>query len=770
MKVVEGQIPQGSAWRVLVALTPGQPLDITWRLGRALAEANRGELVLAYVVPDGEVASLTPALEGIAYARSMPQEENGVPFHPLILEATDFPMAVSKLVVSADIDLALLTVDHANVHDFGKVPCAVGVTRNVAPDQAEFRSDEELVLDNILVPTSGGPNSAYALGLLLPLAPEVKITALYVASERYGENSEGLGHARLRQTLDFVEAGDKIESKLVAYESVTDGIISETDDSCDLIVIGASEESRIDQILFGNIPETVIAQVKRPVMVLRRGGSRVGSFINKMDWRLQSIIPRKQVSERVEIYARIRRGARPETYFYVLMALSSIIAALGLIVDSPAVVIGAMLVAPLMSPIIGTGLAIVMGDTRFLRLTVGAVNRGVLVAIGVSVLVGLLVINRPFSNEIISRTQPTLFDLGIAVFSGMAAAYALSFSQAAGALPGVAIAAALVPPLATVGITLAAGLGMLVLGNTELGWSHLQDSLGALLLFTTNYIAISSAAALVFFILGFRPTASQKARREVQKQSARVAIILLALVGLVLGGTSYLLARQSSREAQIQSIVAEQTMEVTGAQVVESQITSLDGGQLTLVLVVRSPRPLSFFEVRDLQESIAEELLAAGLATELAMTMSVIEVTELDPLVPPTPTPTPLPTNTATPGPTPTPTVTPTPLPTNTATPLPTNTAEPTPLPTETALPTATIMPTATTIPTATPRLGRVLTRFGVNLRAAPSSLAPLVAFLPSDTELVLLDGRLSAEGLEWQEVTIGGLSGWVSALALEQP
>src|SRR5690606_24636484 len=121
-------------------------------------------------------------------------------------------------------------------------------------------------------------------------------------------------------------------------------------------------------------------------------------------------------------------------------------------------------------------------------------------AILVGMLTGLTALSRPFSDEILARTQPNLYDLAIALFSGAAAAYALSFSQAAGALPGVAIAAALVPPLATVGITLVAGLAALISGQTADGWEYLEDSLGALLLFTTNLIAISTAASFVFFV------------------------------------------------------------------------------------------------------------------------------------------------------------------------------------------------------------------------------------------------------------------------------
>lgn len=640
MRIVEGQLPTEKAWHVLVALPPGHDLDVTWELGCALAEANRGEIVLAVVVTSATAHALQDARAIVAEAKSeIAAMEDSPPLYTVIIENHHFVDALPQVIDDANIDLLLVAVDRPDEYDFRSIRCAVAVARNVAPGRREQRSAADKVLDNIIVPTSGGPNSAYALGLLLPLTPEVQITALYVASARLGESEEALGYARLRQVMDFVDAGERIESKLITTESVAEGIVEEASSDCDLVVIGASEESRLDQILFGNLPETVIRQLARPIMVIRRGNSPLSSFIGAIDWHMQSIIPRKSIRERAEIYARIRRGARPEMSFFILIGLSAMIAALGLIVSSPAVVIGAMLVAPLMSPIIGTGLAIVMGDTRFLKLTLGAVSRGALLAIAVGFVAGLFAIGRPPSSEILARTQPTLFDLGIAVFSGMAAAYALSFSQAAGALPGVAIAAALVPPLATVGITLAVGLGQLVLGHSAEGSENLGFSLGALLLFTTNFIAISTAAAMVFFILGFRPTPSQKARREVQRRSARLAIVLLIAVTATLGIISYVLARETALNNRAYSIVETQVAEVTGAQVIESSINGVGSETATVDVIVRSTRPIPYSQVVDLQEAIAVEFREANIAADLAMTMTVFEVTELDPLIPPTPEP-----------------------------------------------------------------------------------------------------------------------------------
>ncbi len=146
----------------------------------------------------------------------------------------------------------------------------------------------------------------------------------------------------------------------------------------------------------------------------------------------------------------------------------------------------------------------------------------------------------------------------------------------------------------------------------------------------------------------------------------------------------------------------------------------------------------------------------------------MIEVTELDPEVPPTLTPTPSPTLTFTPGPTPTPTATPTltpspqPSPTETATVRPTET--PTIVPTETA----TAVPSTTS--TVTPPTAVITYPFGTNLRTGPGLDTAVLAVLPVDTVVVLLPGVASADGFVWQEVAVEGQTGWLSAEFLQTP
>lgn len=177
--------------------------------------------------------------------------------------------------------------------------------------------------------------------------------------------------------------------------------------------------------------------------------------------------------------------------FWVLLVLSVAIATLGVLADSTAVVIGAMLVAPLMTPIMGVSVAIVNGWMRRVSTSFATIVGGVAVAIGVSWIIAAWtpqLIPLSSNTQVLSRVSPTLIDLMIAVAAGAAGAYATIDKRVSSSITGVAIAVALVPPLAVVGVTLKDGSG--------------SDALGAFLLFATNLVSIILVASVVFLVGG----------------------------------------------------------------------------------------------------------------------------------------------------------------------------------------------------------------------------------------------------------------------------
>ena len=228
-------------------------------------------------------------------------------------------------------------------------------------------------------------------------------------------------------------------------------------------------------------------------------------------------------------------AAVPNIDFFVLIVLSSTIATLGLLQNSAAVIIGAMLVAPLMSPILAIAMGMVLGEFRVLRTAFEATLKGVLLAIFVAMIMTFISPIEADTLEIVVRTTPNVLDLVIALASGAAAGYAISRQELSAALPGVAIAAALVPPLGVVGYGIAT--------------SQLQIASGALLLFTTNLIAIVFAASLIFLALGFHPTHAGVGGLV---RGLQITSLFLVIILLVLGTTTFVTTRNLSRQQQIE--------------------------------------------------------------------------------------------------------------------------------------------------------------------------------------------------------------------------
>ena len=204
--------------------------------------------------------------------------------------------------------------------------------------------------------------------------------------------------------------------------------------------------------------------------------------------------------ERMSSKLYIASGAdrrRKSSAFWVLLVLASVIASAGVVSDSTATVIGAMIVAPLMTPILGSALAIVLADRRQVLKNVGLVLAGAAAVIAIGYLVGLiyqLPVDAANNSQVAARVSPRLIDLVAALATGAVGAFALVRSDVSDTLPGVAIAISLVPPLVVVGLTLESGVP--------------DESLGALLLFGTNVAAIIATGTLVLLLYRIRDVAA----------------------------------------------------------------------------------------------------------------------------------------------------------------------------------------------------------------------------------------------------------------------
>lgn len=203
------------------------------------------------------------------------------------------------------------------------------------------------------------------------------------------------------------------------------------------------------------------------------------------------IYPRATTEEFQELFKVLRENSKTSSVYVVMMILSTLIATFGLFGDSSPVIIGAMILAPIIAPIVSFAMGMVRYDTNMLKQGIITILIGTGVCLLFSAGVSLIIPIKIITSEIDARLSPTLLDMGIAVASGIAAAYAHAKEGIAKSLAGVAIAVALVPPLAV------AGIGV--------GWWDWAVFSGAFLLYLTNLAGIIMFAGITFLFLGFAP-------------------------------------------------------------------------------------------------------------------------------------------------------------------------------------------------------------------------------------------------------------------------
>ena len=296
-------------------------------------------------------------------------------------------------------------------------------------------------------------------------------------------------------------------------------------------------------------------------------------------------------------------GDRRQAYlvrFAVLLFLSTVIATFGILSDSTATVIGAMIIAPLMTPILATTAALIMGQPHRARTSVAIVAGGVLLVVVTSLVAGLLsigVISVTANSQISARIAPNLNDLIVAVAAGAAAAFAYSRFDVADSLPGVAIAIALVPPLSVVGLCLSAG-----------EW---EAALGASLLFVTNFLSILLAGGAVFALLGLGQAsiAGRDLPTEAERRVYRYIALGVILVALPLAMTTFRVAIDSIVQVRARQI----TSEWIDSAELEHELNRVTANQRDLLIELsgsQDPPPIS-----DLAEKLEDALPLLGTAT-----------------------------------------------------------------------------------------------------------------------------------------------------------
>jgi|GEM_PF-1035816 len=291
---------------------------------------------------------------------------------------------------------------------------------------------------------------------------------------------------------------------------------------------------------------------------------------------------------------------------YLMLVVSScLIASFGLLSNSAAVIIGAMIIAPLMLPIRSIAFAGLEGDRTLLSQSLRAIMIGLLLAIGLSWFVGRIVNVSEFGSEVLARTQPNLLDLGIALAAGAISGFAKVRPHVSDALAGTAIAVALMPPLCVVGLTLSQGL---------LGYSF-----GAFLLYMTNLFGITLACQVIFIAAG-----CAKKTRLGRDFTSWITILFTLALALPLGFRTFDLLRQSRIQATIRALLVNRTVTVGQQTQLSRTRVEWDRKIPTVYLYVAADKPPTPRQV-----ALVEQFLAREMGQQYEVVFVVSEVKEV---------------------------------------------------------------------------------------------------------------------------------------------
>jgi len=444
---------------------------------------------------------------------------------------------------------------------------------------------------------------AFALRTAARLAEKLDCTVTpFEVGSYFGTDSREVAHRSLLSKLKEagIEASKWIKPAVTLTGERWKAVVNKSRDS-DLMLTGTTairevRKFRVEEKkqIGPEAPRVAIGLVRPWTM------ERKPSWIRMMASHIFSWLPTLEATDRIDLFDRLQVGARWNIDFMMMMCLSTAIASLGLIQNSTAVVIGAMVVAPLMTPLIGAGLALVQGNTIFFRDSIKAMGFGIGAALLISLILGLIVPMEQLTPELLARGAPTIIDLGVAFLSGAAAAYAVARPSLLGALAGVAIAAALVPPLATVGISLAEGV-----------W---EISEGAAILFATNLVAIILGAAFIYRRLGIQ---GSRLGRGLPLWGRRTVLFLSLLAVILTAPLGYRLAHQL-REGQarpytlpvsksVRKAINERVHQEYGVTFISASRFGFEH-DIDIRIILSTTKPVSINLISDLKQLVNEEI------------------------------------------------------------------------------------------------------------------------------------------------------------------
>lgn len=303
---------------------------------------------------------------------------------------------------------------------------------------------------------------------------------------------------------------------------------------------------------------------------------------------MSAIVSQSQWQETVR--ENIREDASFSKAHLLMNALAATIASYGLFANSPAVVVGAMIVAMLLAPIVGVSLALVDSDAKILLKSLLSLLSGAAAVLATAFIIGIVHRDIPITSEIMARTAPNFLDLMIALAGGAAGAYATVSFRLSLALVGVAIATALVPPLSSASILLTHGEVALALGALELA--------------VVNLVAIQFSASVVLWLTGFRRVTrtSGEPIAKFLKQNL-LSISILVVLGVSLSVSSRHAIAKQLFETKTRFILQQEINSSLGSHVSGIRFEKVPG-KIIVRAVVRGPNPPSATQVAAMEDQL----------------------------------------------------------------------------------------------------------------------------------------------------------------------
>lgn len=462
-----------------------------------------------------------------------------------------------------------------------------------------YRTGDHNNFERVVVPLDNNSMTGMALhvGTLLATSRDATISTPIIQRD-YSSTREK--EEFFRETLAVMD-DEKIGKREFVQGRTPGEVLLNKLGEQDMLVLGFSQKANLDLEFGRDISDILLRRSKGPVLLysqILEERDTVTGFVQRL---LQRFNPALTQVERNELVWSARKSALSSIDFNWLIMMSAGLASLGLMLNSVAVIIGAMLVAPLMSPLGALAIGLAVGDLSMTRRATLTLLQGVVLALLISITMGLLLpINTP-TDEMLSRQTPTLLDAAVALVSGLVAAFALARKEIPVALAGVAIAAALMPPVCTIGLGIAFG--------------NMRLASGATLLFVTNITFIVASENVIFLWMGMRPGRRQETQRGVAIWWVLITGLLVVVIVAILR-----LGQQATDNIAVEDILLEQ---LPGSEFVSIDERFRDDETLSVLFTVRSPDDITAERVSEL-----ETILETDLGQDVALDIVNIRVVE----------------------------------------------------------------------------------------------------------------------------------------------